>query len=96
MPKGQQPKAEKVKVAKPTFDIMPPGTPKGFMPAGRAAKTQSFESVDSETVKKRLQEKIAKDLRDEVERQRRIADKKKEDQIALARLLREAGMQIKC
>lgn len=96
MPKGQKPKVEKQKIAKPTFDIMPPGTPKGFIAAGRGTKVQSFESVDSEKMKIREQEKTAKDLRDEVDRQRRITEKKNEEKIALARLLREAGMVAHC
>ena len=101
MPKGQKPK-EKVKVEKAVVDIMPPGTPKGFIPAGRAGRTSqagqlsSFTAKDPEKQKQSEQEIAAKKERDEVRKQQIAAEKKIELQRMLSRLMRESGMVAQC
>jgi len=90
MPKGQ--KKSDSKVTKSYVDIMPPGTPKGFIPAGRAGRSLTvFQASDSEKEKLRVQEQEAEAQRKEVQKQKDLEQKKRETQIALNSLMRHVG-----
>jgi hypothetical protein len=74
-------------------DIMPPGTRRDFIPAGKAARAFVAQTVgDAEKMQEqKRQEQIARAEREQVRAQKIAEEKKLELQREIARLLRESG-----